>query len=226
MKITKNFIIPALVAIFCLTSAHAVPVSVDFTRVTNNNTEDLSGQLNLSIYDATDGNAAFGLGLAANQFVIAISNAVGIASSIAEFYIDDNVAGLLTFVSVENSLAGFTDFSGPGASPSNLPSGSTVGFNASTGLSADVNPGNPNRGVDSGLDILGVVYQSTSSLADIENAILAGDLVFGLHIRSIGQAGGSDSYYSMGTPPVDVSEPSILILFGLGLGLLGFARRR
>ena len=218
--------IGATLASLCLASfVNATPINVGFDRVTNNNVEDLSAQLGLTIYDATDANAAFGvLSLSAGQYLFTISNNVGIASNIAEFYIDDNALNLLTFSSIVNSLGGFTDFSGPGASPANLPGGNTIGFDASAGLSVDVNPGPPSRGVDTSADLLGIIYNSTASLADIEAAILANSLVAGVHIRSIGVAGGSDSYASMA--PTPISEPSALLLVGIGLGFIAVARRR
>ncbi len=196
----------------------AASITYGFTKVTNNNVEDLSGQLSLTIWDEAEANSQFGLSLN-NEVLFTVENAVGISSNIAEVYFDD---GLLGPSVVQNSLGGFTNFSGGGASPGNLPGGNTIGFNATSEFSADVNPGPPNNGVNDSADILGIVL-GLGSFADF-NAIVAavnsGDLRFGYHVRSIGVADGSDSYASV------VPIPAAIWLFGSALALLGWYRRR
>ena len=192
----------------------AAMVEYGFERVTNNNTEDLSGQLFIGILDSTEANSTFGLSLAANEILFTVRNDVGITSNIAEVYFDD---GLLGPSVVENSLGGFTNFSGGGAAPGNLPGGADIGFNATQEFSADVNPGPPNNGVNQSVDLLGIVL-GLGSYADF-NAVVAavdnGDLRFGYHVRTIGVAGDSDSYVSV------IPIPAGIWLFASGLlGLL------
>lgn len=196
-------------------------VSYGFDKVTSNNVEDISSQLSITIWDSSEANSTFGTSLLANQVLFTVQNAVGIDSNIAEVYIDDGLLGPSVTI---NSLGGFTDFSGGGAAPGNLPGGGTVGFNATTIFSADVNPGPPTNGVNQSIDILGIVI-GLGSYADF-NAITAavdtGDLRFGYHVRSIGTAGGSDSYVSTAVP-----VPAAVWLFGSALiGLAGIKRKK
>ena len=198
-------------------------VSYGFEKITNNNTEDLSSQLSITIWDAAEANSTFSLSLSASEVLFTVENDVGVASNIAEIYIDD---GLLGPSVVVNSLGGFTNFSGGGAAPSNLPGGAGIGFNATTLFSADVNPGPPPNGVNESIDILGITL-GLGSFADF-NAIIAavesGDLRFGYHVRSIGTAGGSDSYASV---PSAVPVPAGMWLFCSALlGLAGIKRKR
>lgn len=199
----------------------AAMVTYGFEKVTSNNVEDISGQLSISIWDAAEANSTFSLSLSASEVLFTVKNDVGVTSNVAEVYIDD---GLLGPSVVANSLGGFTNFSGGGASPGNLPGGAGVGFNATTLFSADVNPGPPNNGVNQSNDILGVIL-GLGSFADF-NAIVAavdsGDLQFGYHVRSVGVAGGSDSYVSTVVP-----LPAAAWLFGSALiGLTGIKRKK
>lgn len=195
----------------------AASMTYGFIKVTNNNVEDLSDQLSITIWDESEANSQFGLSLS-NEVLFTVENDVGVSSNIAEVYFDD---GLLGPSVVQNSLGGFTNFSGGGASPGNLPGGNTIGFNATSEFSADVNPGPPNNGVNDSADTLGIVL-GLGSFADfnaIITAVKSGDLRFGYHVRSIGVADGSDSYASV------VPVPAAVWLFGSALALLGWYRR-
>lgn len=210
------------VSLLSLTSSYtyAAMVSYGFEKITNNNVEDISSQLSISIWDSTEANSTFGTSLLASEVLFTVQNAVGITSNIAEVYIDDGLLGPSVTV---NSLGGFTNFSGGGAAPGNLPGGGSVGFNATTIFSADVNPGPPPNGVNESNDILGIIL-GLGSYADF-NAITAavdtGDLRFGYHVRSIGVADGSDSYVNV------VPIPAGVWLFGSAIaGLIGFRSKR
>jgi hypothetical protein len=149
-------------------------------------------------------------------------NAVGIASNISEIYIDDGT--ILGLFAVHNSLGGFTNFVGSAVNPNNLPSGLTVSppFVATVAFSADTVSGPPSNGINQAADILGIVYDVSGGLAGVQNAIADGSLRIGLHVRSIGAVGGSDSFIN--TP---IPEPSTIILLGIGiLGILGISRRK
>ncbi len=231
MKRTSPLLALALAAWLIPQVAQAGLITVGFQKVTNNNVEDLSAQLGLTVYDAAMANGEFGLALSGNEVLFAYTNAVGIASSIAEVYIDDGT--VVSLLQVENSLGGFTDFAGGSASPGNLPGWDLLDppFAADEGSSADVDSGSPINGVDQTADILGVSYGTSGGLAGITSAILDGSLRVGLHIRSIGIAGGGDSYLNTGGPTVVhvtvVPEPSSLILFATTAAcLVGFGWRR
>jgi len=222
LKLISKLGLMVLVLLFVGTQAQAGAVTVDFVRVSNNAVEDLSSQLSLTVYDATEANSTFGLTLSLNEVLFAYRNAVGIASSISEIYIDDGT--VVSFLSVHNSLGGFTDFGGGvAASPANLPGGGTLTppFVATNAFSSDAQ-GHPSKGVDTAADIFGVSYGTTGGLAGIQAALDDGTLRVGLHIRSIGADEESDAYVNHKVP-----EPGNLFLTGMGLLLVGvFARRR
>lgn len=204
-------------------SAYSATVTYGFQKITSNNVEDISSQLSITILDSTEANSTYGLSLLNSEVLFTAHNDVGISSSIAEVYIDDGLLGPSVAI---NSLGGFTDFSGGGAKPSNLPGGSNVGFNATTLFSADVNPGPTANGVNESSDILGVRLGlgSFQDLSAIAYAVENGDLSFGYHIRSIGVAGGSDSYTNTLVP---VPIPAAFWLFSSGLiGLFSLNRSR
>jgi hypothetical protein len=203
--------------------ASAAMITYDFYKLTNNNAEDLSGQLSITLWDATEANSQFSTSLAASELLFTVQNAVGIASNIAEVYFDDGLLGPSVAL---NSLGGYTNFSGGGATPPNLPggAGAVPPFNATSLFSADVNPGPPSNGVNTSADILGIKL-GAGSLVDFDGvaaAVVAGTLRFGLHIRSIGALGGSDSYIN--NPPGTIDPPQVAVpgtVLLLGIGLLG-----
>jgi hypothetical protein len=203
-------------------NASAISYTYDFYKITDNNTEDLSSQLSITLWSYDEANATFGTSLDDTQVLFTVTNNVGIDSNISEVYFDDGLLGPSVAI---NSLGGFTSFTGGSADPGNLPGGEGIDpvFSSSTNFSADVDPGSPTNGVDDAADILGISL-GLGSYADadaVNAAVLGGDLRFGLHVRSIGTLGGSDSYVSP-VPGEGVPVPSTLFL--LGLGLLGLAR--
>ncbi len=209
----------------------ATPITLDFYRITAKNLENIAGQLHVTVWDQTDALNNFSeIEIQADEVLFTFTNNVGIASSISEVYFDDGT--IYSQSSLINSLGGSTDF-GIVLNPGNLPSGNTISppFVASVGFGADAQ-GNPDLGVDADIDILGIVIQLQSGLnfADVANALENGDLRIGMHVRSIGQQGESDSFvntpYDPDPAPTPVPEPSSLLLIGTGIAALGVIARR
>jgi hypothetical protein len=230
----KSLIRAAVVgAVFLFGSLHASAnmIQISFYQLTNNNTEDLSSQLYATLWDADMANAQYGTSLGSDQILFTFHNDVGTTSNIAEIYFDDGLLGPSVAL---NSLGGFTNFTGGGANPGNLPGGMDAlpEFNATQEFSADVNPGNPANGINEAGDILGVqlglgsagsgLYETWDQVAQ---GMADGDLRLGLHVRTIGALGGSDSYVSL-PPDFDNGVPVPGTLFLFGLGLLGLATQR
>lgn len=178
-----------------------------FFKITNNNPEDLSGQLSVNVTDAGGSQVSF-------QFL----NNVGIASSVTQIYFDNGAGAYLTALALGTQTG--VDFS-IGGSPPNLPAGNTVSFSADYLATADapVAPSGINSATDS-LQILG-----SGLFANVIAGLTSGDLRIGLHVQAIGQGGGSDSYVTGGTPSA-VPVPMSAWLFASGLGMLAIARRR
>lgn len=208
----------------------------DFERITNNNVENVASQFSVDVLDQSSALSVFGVNIDADEVLFAFYNNVGIASSISEIYFDDGT--LLGLTSVLNSLGGFTDFS-QGASPPDLPGGETIDppFEVTAGFLADAQ-GNPSNGIDTSSDILGIVIELLPGLGlgDVESAIDDGTLRIGLHVRSIGVAGDSDSFVNDGgfdgqdEQFGEAPEPASVVVWGtLAVGLVagaGLCRRR
>jgi hypothetical protein len=208
-------------------------LSVNFFKLTNNNLEDLSGQLGVTIFGAAD-NPFGSVPLGANDILMVLTNNVGIPSNVTEFYVDDGTT--LSGLTVFNSLSGLTNFVGGSVNPGNLPGGNTAipPFVADGSLSADTAPGPTANGVNAAVDAVGFRYGTAAGIPSVVAALTDGSLRLGLHVRSIGAAGGSDSYVNVPPPeggpvPDDVPEPGTIAIWGL-LGTLGaalsFGRRR
>lgn len=224
-----------------MSSVHAASVELAFTRITNNNVEDVASQLSVTIYDSVDALMDRGVTIAADQVLFTVENHVdgGIASNIAEFYIDDGT--IVSGPTVLNSLGGgtgnFTDFVGGTATPEKLPGRNNVSpaFDASSSFSADVDNGPAQNGVNTGSDVLGLVYNFSGNFQDIIVALnlptsdpnyTTDSLRVGLHVRSIGVAEDSDSFVNNppnGPPLVVIPVPlpaaawmGIMMLGGLG----------
>jgi len=104
----KFFIVTLLALLLTPLSIQALPIDVGFQRITNNNVENVAGQLGLQIMDSADALSAFGETIDDDQILMIFTNNVGITSSISEIYIDDGT--IFARSEVLNSLGGFTEF--------------------------------------------------------------------------------------------------------------------
>ncbi|WP_026602901.1 VPLPA-CTERM sorting domain-containing protein [Methylomonas sp. 11b] len=230
--LSKSFV-AAGVLLLSSTQVFASPISLDFTRVTNNSSQNVASQLSVEVYNSADALTFLNQSIGATDVLFTFKNAVGIASNIAEIYFDDSNF-LLSQYAPFLQLGGTTDF-GTTLNPSNLPGGNTIGFVATSGFGADVNPGNPNKGINASNDLLGIriALQTGVSFLDLAHGLQDEALRIGLHVRSIGTDGDSDSFVSDGDTagggglgsPVPLPAAAWMFLTGL-VGFLGLQRRR
>ncbi|MCQ8179501.1 VPLPA-CTERM sorting domain-containing protein [Methylomonas sp. SURF-1] len=220
-------------------SASAAPTSFNFTRITSNAAEDVGSQLQMDVYNNADASAFLNQTLT-NQVLFTFANSAQTAANIAEVYFDDN-GFLASQTAILNSLEGFTSFSPvswtkPNGTLKNvvLPGGNNADpdFQPTPYFGANVDPGNPSLGVNTGSDLLGILVSLNNGYGfdDISSALASGDLRIGLHVRSIGVAGASDSFINNRIPTETISGvplPASAWMFLSGLvGFLGWQRRR
>ncbi|MGZ0077697.1 VPLPA-CTERM sorting domain-containing protein [Methylomonas sp. YC3] len=195
----------------------------------------MASQLSVEVFNQADAFSILNQSIGANDVIFTFKNAVGTASNIAEIYFDDSNF-LLSQYAPFLQLGGTTDF-GNTLNPSDLPAGNTLAnpFVATSGFGADVNPGNPNKGINASNDLLGIriALQTGVSFLDLGRGLQDDLLRIGLHVRSIGADGKSDSFVSSGDTagggglgsPVPLPAAAWMFLSGL-VGFLGLQRRR
>lgn len=216
---------------------------IGFERITFNNTENLSSQLGLTVYDDTFATDPYGVAIGPDQALFVFENLVGITANVAEIYVDDGtIVGLDRVINSQDltGASGFTDFvpGGPDSNdppkPPNLPGGENLvpPFVATKVYSADTAPGPPGNGLNAAAERVAILYDLVNSvtLQDVSDAFDSGELRVGLHIRTIGALGGSDSYVTSpdgGITINEIPEPASLLVWG---GVLccavGFGYRR
>ena len=216
MKQMQRALLGAAAMLLMATSASATQFT--FTNITNNGNTDISGQLTV---DVTAGTVA-------GTVDFLFKNNVGIASSVAEIYFDDGT--LLGISSVTNGTG--TNFTGGSANPGDLPGGNTLAtpFVTTAGFLAESSGANAN-GINAATESVTITFTliNGKTFADTIAALEGGvDLRIGLHVRSIGTTGGSDSYVNNpggGDPSVPDGGTTVSLL-GLALAGMGIAARR
>lgn len=153
-----------------------------------------------------------------------------IASTIGELFWDDDASVLAAFALTPFTYSGAGVSYVTGASPGDLPSGGNAVPPFAATFAAD-NSGNNATGINP-TEWLGVLFtlQNGKLYQDVLDALEDGTLRIGMHVRAIGEEGGSDSVlnYPYDPPPAqgDVPEPSTYALMGAGLLALGVLKKR
>lgn len=202
----------------------AAPTIYGFTAITSNSVIDpLIGESQLSLSVDSYG---------ANQALFLFSNSGANPCSITDIYIED---GVLRLSDILNGPG--VSFS-RGASPSNLPGGNVIGFEADTKLSVDSDSPTQPKGVNPG-EHLGLVFNILCGntyddiIAKLNRGIgttsnIPGDIRVGIHVQGFCD-GRSESFVltppTPNDPPV-VPAPSALLLAGIGLGSLWKMRKQ
>lgn len=237
----KNKSILILMAIMLISfTAQANSINLSFSRITGNNTEDIAAQLSAEVSEIeliTVHLSDKDITLGANYALFSFMNHADIQSNIAEIYFDngdDTNQPLANQLFIINSIGGFTNYTDGGKngiSPGNLPAANTLPtiFEATENFGAEAN-GNPNNGVNSVDDVVGIVVELSNGLdfSDLQQALYDGNLRLGLHVRSIGSAGNSDSFVNKPGPAIisGVPVPAAIWFFGFAVAsLLGFNRK-
>jgi len=191
-----------------LAHGSAGAMTYGFENITLNGQPNVADQLTVSVTDAGNGQVSF-------QFF----NDGPYDATITEIYFDDGT--LLGIASIVNgSGVSFDTGDQNGVNPGDLPGGENLlpAFEARDIFSTEAS-GNTSAGMDTG-ETLTILFEllADQEYADTIAAIEDGSLRIGLHVRSIGPDGISDSFVNLGTLPVPDAASSIILM---GLALLG-----
>jgi hypothetical protein len=184
--------------------ANATPFA--FRCITNNSATDCGiGEAQLWVDVLANGNS---------QVDFVFHNRGPQDSSITDVYFADGT--LLGIAAIYNgSGVSFSQW----ATPGNLPGGKSIGFNTTSGFSADSDsPVQPN-GVNPD-DVLTIRFDliGGKTYLDTLAALQDGSLRIGIHVQGFA-SGGSESF-------VAIPEPGSALLIGCGLALFGILARR
>lgn len=192
-----------LIGILAITTASAVTLS--FERKTANAGVDIADQLSVEIVDA--GGSAL--------FLFMNSGSVVADAVIGQIYIEDGNSTLSGFSFNTTETTTGVAFGSGATTPPGPPGVGAFTVDFSQGADSPA----PHNGVDIGE--MGAFDGALSpSFADVEAALISGDLRIALHVISIGTEDKSDSFLSLPSVP----EPSTSML-GL-IGVMMILRRR
>lgn len=203
-----------------LATSFASAATFSFENITGNSaTNAAAGEAQLSLSTFALANPQL--------FRFTLTNADGLASSVKAVFVDD-AAGVLASVNGFTSTSGVSFQTGTNGA---LPGGATLDAAFSPDHSIGVRARNPapHNGVNEG-ETLDWTYTIAAGfdLSDVEAALNAGTLRFGVHV--IGwEDGGSEAFVNT---PNDPGEPNLIptpmagMMGGVGLGILGARRRR
>lgn len=202
-----------VVLLFCAVFAQATitPVTFNFYNVSNNNPANAAiGELQLSV-TVSNGN---------NQITFTFENtpSSGQPCTIAEIYFDDgHLLGINSVIDNPPEV----DFQHDSVAPKQMPGSELVSpeFVAIESFSLEPENPAPEHGVDPGEQLV-VVFdlQNGGSDQDVLNELYDGRLRIGLHVVSIGEDAGSESFIN------ELPEPASIVL--LGMGVLALVRKR
>lgn len=148
-----------------------------------------------------------------------------ILSSITQIYFDDASGVLSSINSIDDSDSG-VDFS-IGATPSKLPNRNNVtpSFKADFSAGSD-SPTQPN-GVNPD-EFLGIYFNLNHDFNDVLNSMGNGYLRIGFHVQGLAD-GESDTFINdeeVPPPPSTVPAPGAMMLASIGLGVVGYLRKK
>jgi hypothetical protein len=186
----------------------------DFTCITNNSAANAAiGEAQLFVEVQNPGG---------NQVTFYFTNTGPEASSICDVYFDDG--SLLSIVGIIDGSG--VSFGSP-ATPGNLPGGNSISpaFETTDDFSADSNPPVEHNGVNPG-ENLAIMFSLKGGMTygDILDDLASGELRIGLHVQAFPD-GGSESFVNNRDPSV-VPVPGAILLGALGVGCIGWFRRR